>query len=511
MNQIKAGAILNYVIIGLNTLVGLAYTPYMLRCLGQNEYGLYSLVASVIAYLTILDFGFGNAIVRYTAKFRAEGKKQEQWEMFGMFLIVYSLIGIIAFCGGLALYLNVDALFDRTMTASDLSQARTMMLLLTFNLAFTFPLSIFGSIITAYENFVFQRVVNILRIILSTGVLILVLAAGYKAVTLVVVQTVFNLLTLVINLFYCKKKLKIHIIFGKFDLPFIKEISVYSFWIFLNAIIERIYWGTGQFVLGAICGTAAVAIFSIGILFQQMYMSFSYAFSSVLLPKITTMVTLQKSDSEISDIFIKTGRLQSFVLQFILSGFIVFGSSFILVWAGDGYYQSYIIALLFMLALYIPAIQSTGILILQARNQLKFRTLVYLGVSIISLIQQILLAKPLGAIGCALAIFFALLIGQGIIINFYYQIKQKINILAFWKTILMMWIPSLLITSISCYIISFFELDSMLNIIVGILLFSTIYIPISIRFSLKKDEREMIIAPIKHHIEKILLRNDNKS
>ena len=144
MNQVKAGALLNYVIIGLNTIVGLAYTPYMLRCLGQNDYGLYSLVASVIAYLTILDFGFGNAIIRYTAKFRAEGKKQEQWEMFGMFLIVYSIIGLIAFIGGLALYFNVDTLFNRTMTPSDLSQARIMMLLLTLNLAFTFPLSIFG-------------------------------------------------------------------------------------------------------------------------------------------------------------------------------------------------------------------------------------------------------------------------------------------------------------------------------------------------------------------------------
>ena len=78
MNQIKIGAALNYVIIGLNTLVGLLYTPYMLRMLGQNDYGLYSLVASVIAYLTILDFGFGNAIIRYTAKFRAERKQREQ-------------------------------------------------------------------------------------------------------------------------------------------------------------------------------------------------------------------------------------------------------------------------------------------------------------------------------------------------------------------------------------------------------------------------------------------------
>ena len=133
MNQIKIGAALNYVIIGLNTLVGLLYTPYMLRMLGPNDYGLYSLVASVIAYLTILDFGFGNAIIRYTAKFRAERKQREQWEMFGMFLIVYSVIGLIAFAGGLALYYNVDTLFDRTMTAADTSQARIMMLLLTLD------------------------------------------------------------------------------------------------------------------------------------------------------------------------------------------------------------------------------------------------------------------------------------------------------------------------------------------------------------------------------------------
>ena len=92
VNQLKAGAALNYVVIMLHTAVGLLYTPYMLRMMGQSEYGLYSLVASVIAYLTVLDLGLGNAIVRYTAKFRAEGKIQEQYEMFGMFITLYLTI-----------------------------------------------------------------------------------------------------------------------------------------------------------------------------------------------------------------------------------------------------------------------------------------------------------------------------------------------------------------------------------------------------------------------------------
>lgn len=503
MNQIKAGAVLNYIIIGLNTLVGLAYTPYMLRCLGQNEYGLYSLVASIIAYLTILDFGFGNAIVRYTAKFRAQGKKKEQWEMFGMFLIVYSFIGLIAIGGGLALYFNMDALFDRTMTDSDLSQAKIMMLLLTFNLAFTFPLSIFGSIITAYENFVFQRLVNIFRIIFSTGVLVLVLAIGFKAVALVVVQTAFNLLTLLINLIYCKKRLKIKVVFGKFNWPFIKEISVYSFWIFLNAIMDRVYWGTGQFILGSLVGTTAVAIFSIGILFQQMYMSFSYAFSSVLLPKLTSMITLKTSDKELSDIFIRTGRLQSIVLQYILCGFIIFGLPFTIFWAGEDYSDAYYITLLFMTSLYIPAIQSTGIIILQAKNQLKFRTLLFLGISIISIIMQSILSIKYGAIGCAIGISLTLILGQGLVINIYYKIKQKLDILSFWKEIAKMWLPVIPYLLIVYTLNISFKYESIIQVLIGAFCFSVIYIPLSFKFILNNQEQALITSPLRAIISKI--------
>ena len=179
MNQLKAGVFLNYVIIALNALVGLLYTPYMLRMMGQSEYGLYSLVTSVIAYLTIMDFGFGNAIIRYTAKFRAEGKVKEQSEMFGMFMILYSVIGILAFIGGILLYQNIDSMFGSTMTEVELEKAKIMMLILAFNLAVTFPFGIYNSIITAYEDFVFQKTLNIIRIILNTAVMICLLEMGY--------------------------------------------------------------------------------------------------------------------------------------------------------------------------------------------------------------------------------------------------------------------------------------------------------------------------------------------
>ena len=499
VNQLKAGVVLNYVVIFLNTVVGLLYTPYMLRMMGQSEYGLYSMVASVIAYLTVLDLGFGNAIVRYTAKFRAEKKTEEQYEMFGMFFLLYLVIGIIAFGIGLGLYFNVDTLFGNTMTAVELDRARIMMLLLVANLAFTFPMSIWGSVIQAYEDFVFQKSLNIFRIILNTALMICLLHFGYKAVAMVVVQTIFNVLTLVVNFIYCRRKLNIHIYFRfkHFHWGFLKEVAIYSFWIFLNAIMDRVYWSTGQFVLGAMVGTVAVAVFAIAIQLEGMYMQFSTAISSVFLPKVTAMVATNRSRKEISDLFIRTGRIQYIVLAYILSGFIIFGRQFIELWAGADYSDAYIISLLFFIPLTVPLIQNLGITILQARNEMKFRSVLYIIIALVSLAMQIVLTRFFGGIGCAMGVSGALVVGQILIMNVYYRRRQELDIKTFWKEISKMSIiPIVLIFSSMLVIRHFFALDSWGKLILGIAAFSLVYIPLFFRFSMTDDERNLFISMV---------------
>lgn len=347
INQLKTGALLSYATIVLNTLVGLLYTPFMLRMMGQSEYGLYSLAASIISYLTILDLGFANALVRYTSKYRTENKEHELSPMFGMFFILYLVIGIIAAVIGLIFFFNVEKLFDATMSTEELNKVKVMMLMLTFNLAFTFPMSVWGAIITAYERFVFQKIVNIVRIICNTIVMICLLFLGYKAIALVVVLTLFNVVTLLLNYYYCKRKLNVSIEFGKFNFCFLKEIASYSFWIFLNAIVDRIYWGTGQFVLGIYAGAKSIAIYALAIQLQGMYDSFSNAISSVFFPRITKLV-VEKNINAISDLFIRIGRIQFYVMSLILSGFFVFGKQFILWWAGDSYETTYYICLLIL-------------------------------------------------------------------------------------------------------------------------------------------------------------------
>ena len=496
-SQLKTGALLSYVVLALQNLVGLLYTPFMLRMMGKSEYGLYSIAASIVAYLTILDLGFGNAIVRYTAKFRAENKKEEQYEMFGMFFLLYCGIGLIALLAGGVLYWNAENIFDASMTANELSRTKIILALMVFNLAITFPFSLFGSIITAYEQFVFQKVIAIVRIILNTATMIVLLNVGYKAIAMVVVTTSFNVLTLGLNFWYCKHYLKIKLKFARFKWGFLKEVSIYSFWIFLNAIMDRIYWSTGQFVLGAYAGTVVVAVFAVAITLEHMYMSFSTAISGVFLPKVTAMAVRESDGRAISDLFIKTGRIQYCVMILVLTGFFLFGRQFIHLWAGDGYDDAYIISMLFFVPLTVPLIQNLGITILQARNQMKFRSLLYLVISLVSLGAQIPLSKYYGGIGCACAIAGALVLGQIVVMNVYYQVKQKIDIVGFWVEIIKMSIVPAVLAGLTDDVLQQYALDTVVKLVAGIIVYLLVYLPLFFALSMNAYERDLILKPIK--------------
>lgn len=285
--------------------------------------------------------------------------------------------------------------------------------------------------------------------------------------------------------------------FGFFDKKLMKEIAFYSFWIFLSSIIDRVYWSSGQFILGMFVSTTSVAIYALAIQFQSIYMGLSSALTSVLLPKITTLVVSKSNDKDVSSLFIKVGRLQFLILGLVLFGFILFGKPFIIYWAGSDYESSYFITLLFLIPLTIPLIQNLGFTILQARNQMKFRSLTYLFISIISLICAIPLSKRFGGIGCACSVAGALLIGQFIIMNIYYKIKISLDIKNFWCQIIRMAIAPITLTIIYFLFLKLHPINSILFLSINILCFSILFILIVWCFSLNKEEKKLIQDVIK--------------
>lgn len=495
--QLKAGVLLSYLTLGLSNLIALIYTPFMLRMMGQSEYGLYSLVASVVAYLTILDLGFGNAIVRYTAKYRAEGKVEDQYSLFGLFFVLYSIIGIISFLLGLGLYFNIDFLFEQSMTEEELSKARVMVLLLVFNVALTFPLSVFSSVVVAYEKFIFHKFINLARVVLQPCLMIPLLLVGYKAVGMVVLTTVLNIGTLLICCWYCFARLHVRLNFkNKHQGALLKEISSYSFYVFLTIIVDRAFWSTGQFILGMLSGTKDVAIYSIVVQFCNYYMSFSVAISGVFLPKMTQLIAEGCGRKELSEMFIRIGRIQYLVMAYILFAFALFGRDFIYYWAGGDYRDVYPLAIMIMIPQTIPLIQNLGIAILQAQNRQRFRSFLNVAVSLISVFIGYELTKRYGIYGCAFATSVALLLGHGVILNWYYHTKIHLDLICFWKQILKLTIPAALCAFFMAMFMKWLGSSAFTVVFKEGILYSVMYVFFMWKWGCNEFEKNQIKVPL---------------
>src|SRR5699024_9647052 len=301
MSQLRIGAVLSYLNILVTLIIGLVYTPVMIRFLGQSEYGLYALIGSIAAYFSVLDLGLGNSIVRYLSRNRVDKREELESKLIGTFLFLFSFVSVITIITGLLITFNLDNIFSSTLSSEEIYKGKIMVLILTANFALSFPLSVFSSILVAYERFSVEKSVAILRILLAPLISLPFLMMGYGSIMLVLITTIVNISTLLYVMIYAIRKLKISIRLTFVDKQVLLEIFGYSFFIFLNIIIDQLFWKTDQVILGVVSGTITVAVYAIAMHFINIYKKFSTAISNLFLPKLSMMVANEATDKEISD------------------------------------------------------------------------------------------------------------------------------------------------------------------------------------------------------------------
>lgn len=497
VNQLKAGVVLSYLYVFMQTVILMFYTPVMLRLLGKSEYGLYSLVYSVVSYLSVLNFGFGSAFVRYYSRYKAMDKQEKIDNLNGMFLIIFCVIGVISLICGSFLDLNVENLFKNKLTIAEIEKAKVLVKIMVFNISIMFPSAAFDAIITANEEYVFQKAVKLVSVVVNPFLVLPLLLMGYKSIALVLVTTVINIFNICVNIWYCKVKLKAKFKFNEFDFSLMKEISVFSFFIFLNSVIDQINWNVDKFLLGIYKGTNTVAVYDVAAQINNFFINISTIISSVFIPRVNRIATEKNANEKLTDLFIKVGRIQFFIIVLFISGFVIFGKFFITTWAGKGYEESYYVLIILILSISIPLIQNLGIEIIRAKNMQVFRSVVYFIIAIANVVLSIHLCQIYGATGAAMGTAFSLILGNVFIMNIYYHKKAKIDIVLFWKNILKI-IPSLIIPLLFGIVIAkFYTIDNILKFLIFVSLYTIVFVLCIWRWGLNDFEKNLIREPVR--------------
>ena len=318
---------------------------------------------------------------------------------------------------------------------------------------------------------------------------------------MVSVTKFLTLFVLVMNIYSSFHNLHSRFCFRGFQVSLLKEMWVFTFFIFINQIIDQINWSVDKFLLGRFAGTTAVAVYGVGGQINSMYIEFSSSVSNVFVPKVNRIVAESGNDRELTKLFTKVGRIQFIILGLILSGFVFGGIPFVKIWAGPEYVDSYAVALLLIAPVTVPLIQNLGIEIQRAKNMHKARAIVYLFIALANVALSIPLIKFMGSAGAALGTAISIIAGNIIFMNWYYHARIGMNMFYFWKEIAK-FIPALIVPCMLGIIINFVNITGLIKLGVFAIIYTIVY-GLSMYFlGMNEEEKQLVMGPIRKIIRK---------
>lgn len=491
MNQRKAGIVLSYVYTVAHGIANLLYIPILLNRIGQNEYGLYQLVGSLISYLSMTESLLSTGVLRYYCKYNSIGDEQKKENVLAISKRIYGALSLIVLIVGAICILIFKVAYNSSLTKHEISEATIMLLILIVVIILNLMNAVYTAAIIGNERFVFLKALSIATTLLQPILVLLVVRKIPYAISVVVIQLLVCVFSQIAIRYYGINRLNVKIKHHYRDKQFEKDLFALSFSILLVAIADQIFWKTDQLIIGKMLGTAAVAVYSVG---AQIYLNYSpigTAISSVFMPRLSKLLDRENNMEEVSKLFTRVGRICFIILSAVLIGFVLYGKEFVSIWAGADYMDAYYVAVIIIIPLTVDVMQNMGLTVLQIKGKYGFRGKIYLTIAAVNIITTIYLVREVGIIGAAISTSIAMAIGNGFIMNVYYAKKIGLDIKRFWSEIATI-IPSTFICLLLGLLIRQINFaTNLINLCIHIILFVTAYAIITYRLAFNGYEKQL--------------------
>lgn len=462
-SSIKAGALISYASIFINILISLIYTPWMINEIGKNDYGVYSLVLSFLSYF-LLDFGLGSAISRFIAKYRADNNDEGINRMFSVATVVYLTIDIVVFCVLSVLYFFLSDIFVK-LTPNELETFRHAYIIAAFFSICNFFFQPYTGAMMAYEFFVPLKMFDLSQRLGTVLLISIALFFGGDVYSLVLINGVVALIVSLSKFFFLRRNTRLRIKLRNYDHSIAHSLFSFSFWIFLINIAQRLRLNIVPSILGYTSGAAEIAVFAVGMNMEGLIWHFSHALNGLFIPKVSRMVKANQDRTEITQLMIKVGRIQLYIVGFIIVGLFGLGRSFIHLWIGDEYVDSYYVMVALIAPNLISMTQQIGTTLSYVENEVRYNSIIAFSTSVMSFLLSMLFAPSMGAIGCGLAVFIALMTNS-LCLNIFYSKKLHIGVVYFFRECHFKIVPVLIVAFVALWITEHnLSIDTWLNLV----------------------------------------------
>lgn len=489
----RAGALVSYAYSITQVLVNLIYVPLLLSSIGQSEYGLYQLVGSIIAYLSIANSTFSAGATRFYCKFYALGDEEGMANTLGILKRIYRIAYLLIFTIVGVVLVAFSAVYASLLSHWEIVESCLMLGVLAINLVLTMNNTMSIACITAHEEFTFLKISQLAVLVLQPILIFVFINVWPFAVTVTFVQLFCNFVCRMIQQVFSRKKLNMDDKLRFLDKDLERQILVFSGGIVLGVVADQIFWKTDQLILGYLYGTASVAVYSVGSQIVNVYSPLGFAVSSVFMPRVSEIWHSGHDINGLSRLFVKVSRVALYPLLAVLLGFIVFGQDFIRLWAGEGYGDAYWVAIIELIPFTVDVSQNIGLIILQVMDCYGFRARMYLVAAVINIGLTVILANELGVVGAALASAVAMTVSSGFILNWYFQKCIGLDMGTWWKSVLREILPMMVLCGITAVAWRSFAGGGWISLIAGIACWAVAFFLVSYFLCANDYEKSLVL------------------
>ena len=409
--NLVVGTATKYLVLALNIGLGIVLMPFTVRHLGQTEYGVWMLVASMTTYFQLLDLGYGNGVVRHLVDADRRGDVADVNRIASTFVCVYAGIAVVA-CAAIAVMIGVVVPRFPHLSSAQVRVAQVLLAILGARVAIGFPLTVFGAVTNARQGFALNNLVASATVVASAMCTYAVLEGGGGLLTLVAMTTAVSILGYggyAWTAYRVMPELRIRPSY--FSASRWRDVTSFSLYLFAISVAGQISFNIDNIVVGACLGPAAVAVYTIALRLSEYQRRLCDQFSGMLFPVV--MAFGADGDREaLKRTLVEGNRIALTLVAGASVCLVGFSGPLIVRWMGPAFAGSVTPFNVLALAGVIVVSQAVSSNVLIAVGRHRIVTWIWAAEAAMNLVLSVALVRTMGLPGIALGKLAPLVVGH---------------------------------------------------------------------------------------------------
>ena len=482
----------NYFGVTGQIVIAFFLSPFLVHTLGDTRYGVWTVIAAMSGYMSLLDLGVASALTRYIARFNEKGDHESINRIVSSSLFIFVCVSLLIIASSPWL---ADLLIHNIRFQDELRGIiRTLIIITAFDMALFVSSGIFRGAFGGFQRFEIINVARLLSLLIKSIAFYFFLLDGYGLIAMSYISIVANLIIVFFYIYMLKKYYGfVHARPSYVDKKHVSMVLHYSKYVFITMVAGQLLNYSSSFVVGYFLSAAAITWFSIPLSLAEYVKQLCLAVSSTYIP-VFSQLDGKQDHRNLSKYYLTGTRYIMIFSNLLCIGMIVLGPAFIAIWMGEKYAAKslYLIFIMFI-ALYFIAPHLIGYALLQGMSRHRWYAYTNVFMALASLVMSIVMAKPYGLEGVALGMAIPQIVFCGVILPTYIARIFQFKIIDYLiKTHGVLLPPSLLLTGALLVMKYFWQPEGYFVLILEACIAAALYLFLIYWLTLDKTEKTVI-------------------